>query len=386
MADPWGGTDRWPGCPVNARAVFNGWLERFIRTKHYRIMHPSTQTEIHILNVGHGDCAIIKHASGLITMIDINNGQTYDPDTERELAEAKMIRRSVLTERQLFANRIGSHFSAQQAAPGGYAAELTDPVAYFTNHFPGQSIFRFILTHPDLDHLRGLSRLVNSGVQIEHFWDTGNTIRKTDFQSDDDKADWSLYQSIRSGQTTTNVLKLLREQSGKYWNEDDYGGYGDGWNILAPTTALRDAANAADDPNAHSYVLHLRINGFVVVFGGDATKPVLADIANTYGRQLKASIYKAAHHGRESGYSLEAMQVMSPEYTLVSVGKKPDTDASNKYRPLSSKGVWSTRHRGDIVIRVDTAGNYELEDDDMREARIARQVLRLGGYPIRRAA
>lgn len=349
-------------------------------------MTSSIQSEIHILNVGHGDCAIIKHASGRITMIDINNGQTYDPDSERELAEAKVIRRSVLTERQLFANRIGASFSAQQIASGGYAAELTDPVAYFKTHFPGQSIFRFILTHPDLDHLRGLSRLVASGVQIEHFWDTGNTIGKVDFQSDDDKADWALYQKIRSGQTSTQALKLMRQQTGKFWNEDDCGGRGDGWNILAPTTAMRDAANAAQDPNAHSYVLHLRINEFAMVFGGDATKPMLEDIAELYGKNLKANVYKAAHHGRESGYCLEVVQAMAPEYTLVSVGKKPDTDASNKYRPLSSKGVWSTRHRGDIVIRVDASGNYALEDDDMREAKIAHQVLRLGGYPIRRAA
>jgi len=349
-------------------------------------MTPSTQTEIHILNVGHGDCAIIKQASGRITMIDINNGQTYDPDTERELAEAKMIRRSVLVERQLFANRFGLNFLTQQTAGGGYAAELTDPVAYFKSHFPGQSIFRFILTHPDLDHLRGLSRLVNSGVQIEHFWDTGNTICKTDFQSADDKADWALYQRIRSSQTDTKLLKLFRHQKGKFWNEDDYGGRGDGWNILAPTPDMRDAANAAEDPNAHSYVMHLRVNEFVMVFGGDATKSMLTNIASTYGSHLKANIYKAAHHGRESGYSLEAVTAMSPGYTLVSVGKKPETDASNKYRGLCSKGVWSTRHRGDIVIRVDSTGNYELEDGDMREARIARNVLHLGGYPPRRAA
>ena len=30
--------------------------------------------KIHFLNVGHGDCTIIEHDSGRITMIDINNG------------------------------------------------------------------------------------------------------------------------------------------------------------------------------------------------------------------------------------------------------------------------------------------------------------------------
>jgi competence protein ComEC len=31
---------------------------------------------IHFLNVGHGDCTIISHPSGRLTMIDINNSKT----------------------------------------------------------------------------------------------------------------------------------------------------------------------------------------------------------------------------------------------------------------------------------------------------------------------
>ncbi|HZS16312.1 MAG TPA: hypothetical protein VFA51_00095 [Candidatus Udaeobacter sp.] len=44
-------------------------------------------TRIHFLNVGHGDCTIIEHASGHITMVDINNSDSLDEDTRRELAE-----------------------------------------------------------------------------------------------------------------------------------------------------------------------------------------------------------------------------------------------------------------------------------------------------------
>jgi len=36
---------------------------------------------VHFLNVGHGDCTIIKHHSGRLTMIDINNSQDYDVDS-----------------------------------------------------------------------------------------------------------------------------------------------------------------------------------------------------------------------------------------------------------------------------------------------------------------
>ena len=35
-------------------------------------------TRIHFLNVGRGDCTIIEHAGGNITMIDINNSDSLD--------------------------------------------------------------------------------------------------------------------------------------------------------------------------------------------------------------------------------------------------------------------------------------------------------------------
>jgi hypothetical protein len=42
--------------------------------------------EFHFLNVGHGDCTIIRHPSGRLTMVDINNGQLLDADTLAEEA------------------------------------------------------------------------------------------------------------------------------------------------------------------------------------------------------------------------------------------------------------------------------------------------------------
>jgi len=36
--------------------------------------------EIHFLNVGHGDCALVRHhPSDRLTIIDINNGTELDP-------------------------------------------------------------------------------------------------------------------------------------------------------------------------------------------------------------------------------------------------------------------------------------------------------------------
>jgi len=50
---------------------------------------------VHFLNVGHGDCTIIKHPSGRLTMIDVNNSQDFDPETfAEELAEEQRRQRA----------------------------------------------------------------------------------------------------------------------------------------------------------------------------------------------------------------------------------------------------------------------------------------------------
>ena len=46
---------------------------------------------------------------------------------------------------------------------------------------------------------------------------------------------------------------------------------------------------------------------------------------------------------------------MNPKFTIVSVGKKPETDASDKYRKYS-ENVWSTRWKGNVEITNDVSG------------------------------
>jgi hypothetical protein len=52
-----------------------------------------------------------------------------------------------------------------------------------------------------------------------------------------------------------------------------------------------------------------------------------------------------------SGYHQEAVKAMSPSVTIVSVGQKPDTDASAKYMNYSQE-VASTRWYGGITLEL----------------------------------
>lgn len=375
--------------------------------------------KIHFLNVGHGDCTVIEHASGRVTVIDINNGDELDDNSQTEvIAELEQKRRRemlaaglrslpAIPQRgglaEMAMNRPGygaglrvpehgglgaiAGFGAvpPRSNPGlggilsglgiprprskkelleeaGYDAQLTNPIAFLKAL--GKPVFRYVQTHPDLDHMRGLASLTSEGIEVTNFWDTEHK-KILDVNSDSDKQEWAEYSRLRNGNGGATVLRLYRGHNGVFWNEEpERVSGGDGIEILAPTPELIRQANAADKPNNLSYVLRVRAYGLPVILGGDAEAEVWDDMVKQYGAGLKCNVLKASHHGRDSGYHQKAVELMQPEYTVVSVGKKPDTDASNKYRANGGK-VWSSRWKGNItlVISPDGKGTIDSEFD-----------------------
>ena len=55
----------------------------------------------------------------------------------------------------------------------------------------------------------------------------------------------------------------------------------------------------------------------------------------------------ASHHGRDSGYYLPALKLIAPLVIVVSVGRKPPTDASR-----NCSNVFSTRYYGNLELRI----------------------------------
>lgn len=78
-----------------------------------------SKCKIHFLNVLNGDCTIIEHETGRISVIDICNGNFSEEEDEKENSNKKN--------------------------------NSTNPIDYLWDICAGKSIFRFILTHPDMD-------------------------------------------------------------------------------------------------------------------------------------------------------------------------------------------------------------------------------------------
>ena len=325
---------------------------------------------MHFLNVGHGDCTIVKHPSGRLTMIDINNSQSFDKESFQELVKTRLdekkrnsslggIYNALIPQSGLGVfGELTKQREAEEEIKAEAKIELEDPVAFLQCVYPGQALWRFVMTHPDLDHMRGIKRLYET-VGFTNFWDTKNTKPTPNFWGNDDRADWEFYQAIRSGQSGAKLLNYTRGASLYAFGKDENGQPGgDNIEILSPTDELVAACNKARKSNSLSLVLRVSHAGKSILLPGDAEEDAWDIMVARYGQSLKSDFLKAPHHGRDSAYHLKALQLICPKITFVSVGRKPDTDASSKYRQQSGR-VASTRYHGNIELRIHDNGSHE---------------------------
>lgn len=316
---------------------------------------------VHLLNVGHGDCTFIEHESGRLTMIDINNSKSLPLEDEIALAADKRI--SLNT----FRGQGIKMAAGQRSWESYYRSLLVDPVDYYTANFAGRSIFRYIQTHPDMDHLSGLCRFFwQEGIELQNMWDIDHD--KT-FEGTDSN-DWLVYELMRGGHLdggrTHKVLRISRGDTASYWDED-------GLQVWGPDENLVDGCNELQSWNNASYVLRLEYGGRKFVFPGDAEALAWDAVEEHVGTgNMPCDLLKAAHHGRNSGYYDSAVTAMDPYLVFCSVGKKPSTDASGKYAAHGAE-VLSTRFNGSIVVKMWEDGEVEVFDHKLNS---------IGGLPI----
>ena len=257
-------------------------------------------SRIHFLNVKEGDCSVIQHNTGRVSVIDVCNAQPLTPDS-----------RAITLSDSYASHAVGGNF--------GQKNHPVNPIEYFESRGISQ-IFRFVLTHPDMDHMDGLRFLMHK-YRPPNFWDTANNkeVSDSDWESSHySKNDWELYKTIRDGKPTRDPkrLTLYSGDNGMYWNEDPPND-GDGITILSPTPALVAEANQTGDYNDCSYVLLYYTGNYKIVFGGDSHDKTWNHILENHkSRVSDVDLLIAPHHGRDSGRSYEFLDVLKPKMTF----------------------------------------------------------------------
>ena len=276
---------------------------------------------IHFLNVKEGDCSVIQHGSGRVSVIDVSNAKP----SHTEASKSEMSRAAFGT------RAVQGNFN-QKEYP-------VNPVAYLEEHGIS-SIFRFILTHPDMDHMDGIKAFFDR-FSPGNFWDTNNKKEMDDSSwstSPYNRSDWDFYKHLRDTKPSDNPQwrANLSGQNGKYWNrgEDDTSG-GDGLNILSPTQKLVDEANKKDDYNDCSYVLLYRTGNKRIIFGGDSHDDTWEHILKNWEKDVRdIDLLIAPHHGRDSGRSYDFLNVLKPSLTFF----------GNARSQHLAYGAWSSRN------------------------------------------
>jgi beta-lactamase superfamily II metal-dependent hydrolase len=232
-----------------------------------------------------------------------------------------------------------------------------NPIAYMKGRRI-TSVFRFISSHPDMDHLDGIRHFFEE-FSPDNFWDTDNTKEPDDFANGRyNPEDWAFYTSLRDGNPQNNPkrLTLYAGARGRYYNQDELGNSGsDGLYVLAPTPALIAAANQAKDWNDSSYVILYRVGDQKrILFAGDSHDATWEYIlANWKADVAGVDVLIAPHHGRDSDRSYEFLDVVNPKLTLF--GNAPSEHLG--YGAWNARDLMFITNNQAGTIIIDVAGN-----------------------------
>jgi competence protein ComEC len=252
---------------------------------------------IHFLNVKQGDCSVIQHNSKRVTVIDVCNARPLEPLEVRIARKVALIAFGETSNRKNYPE---------------------NPITYLKERGIN-SVYRFILTHPDMDHMDGMKAFFDEFRPVV-FWDTENKAEK-DFKGGFgfDEDDWKFYKRLRDGNSQANPkrLTLTSGKRGQHFNRGADIGGGDGLHILAPSAALVKDACKTGDYNDCSYVILYKTGDYKVVFGGDSHDKTWDHILSKHKSTVtNIDLLIAPHHGRDSGRCYDFLDVLKPTLTF----------------------------------------------------------------------
>lgn len=182
-----------------------------------------------------------------------------------------------------------------------------------------KGITRFISTHPDDDHIRGLDFL-DDKIGILNFYCV-----KNDASKEDETTSFRRYCELRQSSKAFHIFKGCTR---KWMNRNSQERQSSGIHVLWPDTnhyAFKDAliaAAAGESPNNLSPIIQYRLEaGVTAVWMGDLETQFMETIADELDLPA-VDILFPPHHGRDSGkIPCSMLDKLSPK--LVVIGEAP---------------------------------------------------------------
>jgi beta-lactamase superfamily II metal-dependent hydrolase len=247
--------------------------------------------------------------------------------------------------------------------------EILDDIASLKSQ---KSVVRFISTHPDDDHLRGLE-LLDDRINIRNFYCVANDATKT-HETDSFKR----YCELRDSEAAFHIRKGCTR---KWMNQKGDGRGSSGVSILWPDPqnefyqeALELAAEGGCPNNISTVIQYSVKNGATVLWMGDLETGFMEAIEDKLNLPL-VDILFAPHHGRDSGRVPSSMlEAMSPR--LIVVGEAP----SEHIHYYPGYNTITQNRAGDIVFECETNAVHVFTSEDYEADFLEKRYQRRRGY------
>lgn len=228
-----------------------------------------------------------------------------------------------------------------------------------------KGITRFISTHPDDDHYRGLEAL-DAEIGIMNFYCVRNKVTKPD-----DTISFRKYCELRDSDKAYYVVKGCKR---KWLNDSDQTRKTAGVEILWPDPnnehfkkALADAEAGASANNTSAIIQYSLQGGATALWFGDMHKEYMENIESDLTLS-KSHLVFAPHHGRRTGrIPASILKKIQPEIIVIGEAAVEDIDHYTGYNTIKQNSA------GDVIfeclsgkVQVFTSKEYEVEflDDE----------------------
>jgi beta-lactamase superfamily II metal-dependent hydrolase len=228
------------------------------------------------------------------------------------------------------------------------------------NESKEKNIKRFISTHPDDDHIRGLKEYDNQ-FDILNFYCVNNDATK-----EDETEDFKTYCNLRDGEKHFYLYKGCQR---KWMNISDDERGSAGINCLWPITsntdyeqALRNAQNGGSPNNISPIITYSLNNGATFMWMGDLEHDFQEKIKDKISWH-SIDILFAPHHGRDSGKVPEdVLKILNPKIIVIGEAPSKDLNYYQGYNTITQNtaGDITFECLGNLVHVYVSSNNYSV--------------------------
>lgn len=219
-------------------------------------------------------------------------------------------------------------------------------IHYFLNKNKIDDIDVYVLSHPHIDHIGGLKKIIKK-IKVNQVIDPGIAYPLKEYE---------------------DCLKLIEEKKIPYkivrskysWNYKDVR-----FEVLNPKIIK---TRSSEDINNYSIVLKMTYQSISFLFTSDieqyAEKELLDDEVN-----LESTILKVPHQGSDDSNHSEFLQKVSPKLAILSCGYNlyghPSPVVLERYKKMKIP-IYRTDHHGTIIITTNGT-NYQVRHTKNRK-------------------